>query len=144
MSESKIQNAGSTNQHMITLLDILRRKVKLEPGSTLFCNCDGAAKQYRCANALYYLSLLASKYNISIDRAICAPGNEKDVVDGLNAVDKHYLKQVMRRTKTPQETNDDIKLLQGSKKTKGKEPTYVIPRPRRILREAAKLRGFRQ
>ena len=52
--------------HMITLLNILKRKGKLEPGSTLYCNCDGAAKQYRCANALYYLSLLAYRYKISI------------------------------------------------------------------------------
>ena len=87
----------------------MKDKGVLKTGGTLYCNCDGAAKQYRCANALYYLSWLATKYNISIERAICAPGHGKDVVDGLNAVDKHYLKKFMKRTKDSYETNLDIK-----------------------------------
>ena len=30
-------------------------------------------------------------FNVVIYRAVVAPGNGKHVVDGLNAVDKHYL-----------------------------------------------------
>eukprot|EP00957_Ditylum_brightwellii_P137269 10465349-Ditylum_brightwellii.AAC.1 len=52
---------------------------------------DGCAKQYRCAAAFNLLSMLAMQYNIVIDRAIQAAGHGKDVVDGLNAVDKRYL-----------------------------------------------------
>ena len=97
---------------MITLLDTFTENSLLKTGWTLYCNYDGAAKQYRCANALFYLSLFASKYNISIDRSVCEPVHGKDVVDGLNTVDKHYLKQVMRRTNTAQETKEDIQKIQ--------------------------------
>ena len=34
-------------------------------------------------------------YNITIDRAVCAPGHGKSIIDDMNAVDKHYLRQVM-------------------------------------------------
>ena len=30
-------------------------------------------------------------YSVTIDRGITAPGNGKEVVDGLNAVDKRYI-----------------------------------------------------
>ena len=99
LSDSCIQNAGSTHQHMTVLIDLLFKKKLISEGSTLYCNTDGASKQYRCANALCYLSLLSTKYNIKIERAIGAPGHGKDLVDGLNAVDKHYLKKMMRITK---------------------------------------------
>eukprot|EP00957_Ditylum_brightwellii_P054278 4111514-Ditylum_brightwellii.AAC.1 len=58
---------------------------------------DGCAKQYRCASAITsainLLSTLSMKYNIVVDRAVGSPRHEKDVVDGLNAADKRYLKQ---------------------------------------------------
>ena len=44
---------------------------------------------------MYLLNILCLKFNIVIDRAIGAPGHGKSVIDGLNAVDKHYLKTVM-------------------------------------------------
>ena len=96
---------------MTVLMDYLLEKKLLRKGSTLYCNTDGAAKQYRCANAICYLSFLSSKYHINIDRAIGAPGYGKDIVDGLNAVDKNYLKKLMRITKIAEETNLDIKKL---------------------------------
>ena len=110
-SDSKIQNAGSTHQHMNVLLSYMKDYGLIVKGGTLYCNSDGAAKQYRCANALYYLSCLATKYGIEIDRAISAPGHGKDVVDGLNAVDKHYLKKIMNRPKIAQEYDLNIKKI---------------------------------
>ena len=76
---------------------------------TLWCNYDGAANQYRCANALFYISFLATNYWIGINRAISAHVHGKDVVDGLNAVDKNYLKMIMNRPKTAQDYNLNIK-----------------------------------
>ena len=35
------------------------------------------------------------KYNVVIDRSVSAPGHGKSIIDGLNAVDKHYLRKVM-------------------------------------------------
>ena len=56
---------------------------------------DGCAKQYRSGNALFLMNIIALNYNIIIDRAVCAPGHGKSIIDGMNAVDKHYLRQVM-------------------------------------------------
>ena len=35
------------------------------------------------------------KYNVVIDMSVSAPGHGKSIIDGLNAVDKHYLIRVM-------------------------------------------------
>ena len=38
-------------------------------------------------------------YSITIDQGISAPGNGKEVVYGLNAVDKRYIYQLMSTVK---------------------------------------------
>ena len=53
---------------------------------------DGCAKQYMCALAIYLMTVLSSSYGIIMDREINAPGHGKNVVNGLNATDKLYLK----------------------------------------------------
>ena len=65
--------------------------------STIWEETDGCAKQYCCALALYLLSMVASTFGIVIDRGIGAPGHGKDVVDGLNACDKRYLREVLNQ-----------------------------------------------
>ena len=40
-------------------------------------------------------------YSIIIDRVINVPGNGKEVVDGLNAVDKRYIYQLMSTAQLP-------------------------------------------
>ena len=62
---------------------------------TVWESTDGCSKQYRCANALHLLSVLAVKYTVIIDRSVSAPGHGNSIIDGLNAVDKHYLRKVM-------------------------------------------------
>ena len=52
---------------------------------------DGWAEQKRCASALYLMSVILQTYSIIIDRGISEPGNGKEVVDGLNSVDKRYI-----------------------------------------------------
>ena len=52
-------------------------------------------KQYRCGVSLYFLSLLTSNFNITIDRMIGALGHGKDIVDAINACDRRYLKEKM-------------------------------------------------
>ena len=37
------------------------------------------------------MSVMSQTYSIIIDRGICAPWHGKEVVDGLNAVDKRYI-----------------------------------------------------
>ena len=59
--------------------------------STIWENTDGCAKKYICDSALYLMSVMYQCYSIIIDRGISEPGNGKEVVDGLSAVDKRYI-----------------------------------------------------
>ena len=52
--------------------------------------------------------MLATKYHVTINRAIGAPGHGKDVVDALNAVDKEFLKKMMCRIAAPDEDQSTI------------------------------------
>ncbi len=106
LSDVALQNAATTYYHMDVLIKHLIKNGNLVQGNCLYGNTDGSGTQYRCSNALYFLSLLAFNYSIIIDCAVGAPGHGKDLVDGLNAVDKLYLKIIMRSIKTAQEDDD--------------------------------------
>eukprot|EP00957_Ditylum_brightwellii_P071434 5430562-Ditylum_brightwellii.AAC.1 len=64
---------------------------------------DGCSKQYRSASSLYLISTICMKYGIVIDHAVGALRYIKDVVDGLNAVDKRVLRTAMLRNSIPEE-----------------------------------------
>ena len=96
MSDYSKQNAASTYEHMTTMFDSLKKRNGDFDENTVFLDhTDGCSKQYRSANDLYLISVLAVKYNVVIDRSISAPGHGKIIIDGLNTVDKHYLRRVM-------------------------------------------------
>ena len=59
--------------------------------STIWENTDGCAEQYICASAIYLMPVLSQRHPIIFDRFISAPGNDKDVVVGINAIDKRYI-----------------------------------------------------
>ena len=44
---------------------------------------------------------MSQTYSIIIDRGISAPVHGKEVVDGLNAVDKRYIYQLMSKVQIP-------------------------------------------
>ena len=60
--------------------------------STLWEDTDGLAKKYRCYLNIYLMNVLSSSYGIIMDQAMNAPGHGNNVVDGLNATRKRYLK----------------------------------------------------
>ena len=64
-------------------------------------NTDGCAEQYRCASAIYLMSVMSQCYSIIIDRGISVPGHGKEVVDGLNAVDKRCINKLMSTVQLP-------------------------------------------
>ena len=70
---------------------------------------DGCAKQYRCSISYYLMSYLSTSYQLVLDRAMNTPGNEKDVVDGFNAVKKLYLASFLRMRSTPEKHKIDSK-----------------------------------
>jgi hypothetical protein len=105
-SDASRQDAATTHSHMVVLLNLLKSRGELKSGRTiLFDETDGCGKQYRCGNALYLLSVLSAQFQIVIDRAIGAPGHGKDIVDGLSATDKQFLRKKMCMIGTP-EAND--------------------------------------
>ena len=69
--------------------------------STIWENTDGCSEQYICVSALYIMSVMPQCYSVIIDQGISAPGNGKEVVDGLNVVDKRYIYQLMSNVKLP-------------------------------------------
>ena len=89
------QDTSTIHAHMISLLNELQQCKKLKPKFTILESNDGYCKQYRCGVSLYFLSLLSSNFNITIDRMIGAPGHGKGIVDAINACDKRYLKEKM-------------------------------------------------
>ena len=63
--------------------------------SKIWKNTDGSAEQYICATTLYLMSVLSQRHSIIFDRGISAPGHGKEVVDGLNAIDKRFMYKLM-------------------------------------------------
>ena len=63
--------------------------------STVWEENDGCAKKYRCDLAVYLMPVLSYSYGIIMDCAINAPGHRNNVIYGLNATDKCYLKEEM-------------------------------------------------
>ena len=109
-SDDSRQDAATTHAHMTELFKTLKSVGELCAGMVDWDDTDGCGKQYRCGTAIYLLSVLASTFDIVIDRAIGAPGHGKDLVDGLNATDKVYLRQMMCMIGTP-EANDSAALM---------------------------------
>ena len=95
LSDYSKQDASTTTAHSKILISLINNKRVLTTSlSTIWENTDGCAEQYRCASALYLMSVMSQIYSIIIDRIISAPGHGKEVVDGLNAVDKRYIYQL--------------------------------------------------
>ena len=60
--------------------------------STVWEYTDGCDKQYMCDLYIYLTILSSYSYGIIMHCAINSPGNGKNVVDGINATYKVYLK----------------------------------------------------
>ena len=79
--------------------------------STIWENIDGCAEQYRCASELYLMSVLSQFHSIIIDRGIRAHGHGKEVVDGINSIDKRYINQLMSNVQLPGSKTFDSQIL---------------------------------
>ena len=86
LSDSTLQNAATTTDHLHTLLAKVFEKKQMIRGRTMWYQTDGCAKQYSFSIAYYLMSYLSKSYQIVLDRAVDTPGHGKDLVDSLNAV----------------------------------------------------------
>ena len=64
-------------------------------------NTDGCTEQYRCAPALYLMPYMLQCYSVIIYHGISAQGYGKEVVDGLNAIDKRSIYKFMSNFQLP-------------------------------------------
>ena len=55
-------------------------------------NRNSCAEQYICATELYLMSMFSYAYNIIIYCGARAPGNGREVVDGLKTTEKSFSK----------------------------------------------------
>ena len=118
-SNESRQDSRTTHAHMTVLFRQLKEIGELCAGMFVWDDTDGCAKQYRCGTAIYLLSMLAVMFDITIDRAIGAPGHGKDIVDALNATDKVYLRHKMCMIGTP-EANDGSARMAAHAMVEGK------------------------
>ena len=69
--------------------------------STIWGNTDGCTEQYICATSLYLMLVLSQSHSIIFDWAISAPEHGKEVVDGINSVDKRYMYKLRSTVQLP-------------------------------------------
>ena len=94
LSDDCKQDSATTTAHIKHLIELFKKKLT-STLSTIWENTDGFADQYRCTSALYLMSVLPLHNPIIIDWCISAPRHGKEVVDGLNAMGKRYMYQLM-------------------------------------------------
>ena len=109
MSDESTQNSATVYCHMTKLCNTLVNDLKLLTRGTgrLLTGTDGAAKQYKSSTSIYFMTLLATTFEIVVDRAIACPGHGKSTVDSQNGVDKNtILRWSNRRVQSPDEALD--------------------------------------
>ena len=64
------------------------------------------------------MSVISQTYSLIIDRGISAPGHGKEVVDGINAVEKRYIYQLISNIQLTGSVRFDsqIKMHTGTEK----------------------------
>ena len=68
LSDDSKQDAATTTAHSKLLISLLKNKEVLTTSlSTIWKNTYGCAEQYRCASALYLMSVMSQFYSIIID-----------------------------------------------------------------------------
>ena len=118
LSDDKYQNAATTRTHQSRMFqDLQERGILLKswpkPGDKdgIFPEVqeetDGATKQYRCGDAIFFNSMLSHEFQVAIDRAVAAPTHGKGKVDAKNGVDKKSISEAMKITDVPEANEGD-------------------------------------
>ena len=86
------KDSTTTTSNKTNLIELLKEKYILTSSlSTIWVNTDGCSEQYIYASAIYLKSFMSQCYSFITNCGISAPGHGKEVVDGLNAIDKQYI-----------------------------------------------------
>ena len=68
---------------------------------TIWKNTDGCADQYRCATELWCISVLSQCHSIIFGQGISEPKHGREVIDGINAIGRRYMYQLMSTVQIP-------------------------------------------
>ena len=66
-----------------------------------------------CLSIIPYVSF-SECYSIIINRGICEPGHGKEVVDGIDAIEKFYIYHLMSNFQLPGSKKFDSQILMNS------------------------------
>ena len=109
LSDHSKQDAVTTSAHIKQTLEMLKKRIFMVSGiSTIWDNTYGCAEHYRCATALYLLSMLLQYFNIIINFGISAQGYVREVVDNFYAKQK-FIFHLMATVQLPGSEQFDTK-----------------------------------
>ena len=119
LSDDSKQDTATNTAHSKHFIKILKEiKMLTSSLSKIWDNTDGeedgCAEQYRCASALYLMSVMSQYYSVIIYCGISSPVNGKEVVDSINAIYKHYIYQLMSNVQLPGSKTFDSQILMHS------------------------------
>ena len=107
--------------------------------STIWKNTNGCAYKYRCATALYLMSVLSQRHSIIFDRGISEPEHGKYVEYGLNAIDKRQLYKLISTVQLPgQKTFEKILIYSSTPK----KDVSLAKEPQKHLSKDDRKHGF--
>ena len=109
------QDSATTTTHSKLFIELLKKhKVLTSTLSKIWENTDGFSEQYICASALYLMSVFSQCNSIITYLGISIPVNVKEVVDGLNYIDKQYIYQSMSNVQLPVSKTFDSQIIMHS------------------------------
>ena len=112
LSDDSKQYSATTTADIKRLIELLKeQKILTSTLITIWENNDGCAEQYRCASSLYLMSFLSQCYAIIIDRGISAPDHGKEMINGINAIYKRYIYQLVYNVQLPGSKIFDSQIL---------------------------------
>lgn len=143
LADDKRQDARTSYINTKHMIDRLRESTNLlVEGSTLYQQCDGCAKQYRCALSLYLQSAIACAYKINYDVMNTAPGHGKGPCDSQGGVDKSECICHMRTVGLP-ETEGDSKYVHANKIDENGKRKSMAEEFAKILNDPARTGGVK-
>ena len=94
--DERKQYSTTTTVHIKSIIELLNhRHIISDKLSTLYRITYGCAAHYRCSTALYLMSMLSQAFSVIIYCGISASGNDREVADRFNAIDKRFIFQLI-------------------------------------------------
>ena len=91
-SDESKQYAATTIAHIKRIITFFKqRNIMSAKLSTIWSNTDDCSENYRCATALYLISMLSQAFYVIIYRGISAPVCGREVLYLINSINKSFL-----------------------------------------------------